>query len=120
MDSQDNERTLISKVKVDELRGEAHVAALEQVKGPGAPRTFQLGRTSTVIGRDVGADIRIDSEELSRKHLRIMRVGDGYMCIDQESANGVFINGVKIHSAALHDGDQLQLADVVLLFRGRA
>jgi pSer/pThr/pTyr-binding forkhead associated (FHA) protein len=120
MDAQDNERTLISKVKVDELRGEARVAALEQVKGPGAPRTFQLVRPSMVIGRDLAADIRIDSEELSRKHLRIQRIGDAYMCVDQESANGVFINGVKIHSAALHDADQLQLADVVLIFRGRA
>lgn len=120
MDSQDdNERTLISKVNVEALRGDARTASIELVKGPGAPRTFELSRAATVVGRDATADIHIDSEELSRKHLRILRVGDSVMCMDQESANGVFVNGVKIHSAALHDGDQIQLADVTFVFRGR-
>ena len=35
---------------------------------------------------------------------------------DFESRNGVFLNGIKVHSAILRDGDILQLADVVFDF----
>ena len=41
------------------------------------------------------------------------------MFVDQNSANGVYLNGTKTHSAVLRDGDQLQLADVVLIYRER-
>ncbi len=118
MGSQDDERKLLSKVNVEAIRGEARVAVIEQTSGPGSPRSFELALAATVVGRDEAADIAIDSKELSRRHLRLVRLSDGYMCVDQESQNGVYVNGVKIHSAALHDGDQLQLADVVFIFHG--
>ena len=35
---------------------------------------------------------------------------------DLDSRNGVYLNGVKIHSAVLHGGDNLQLGSVVLVF----
>jgi pSer/pThr/pTyr-binding forkhead associated (FHA) protein len=36
---------------------------------------------------------------------------------DLESSNGVFLNGVRVHSAALHEGDVIQIGDAVLVFR---
>lgn len=113
-----DERTLISKAKVELPKAEARHAALELVKGPGAPRQFKLMLPSMLVGRDATADICVESLELSRKHLRLNRVGDEYMAVDQESRNGVFLNGVKVHSAVLRDGDQLQLADAVFIYRG--
>ena len=91
---------------------------LELVRGPDAPRKFPLMATAVTIGRDPSADIPVGSQELSRKHLRISKVGEDFMCVDLDSANGSYLNGVKVHSAVLRDGDQLQLADVVFLFHG--
>lgn len=89
---------------------------LEVVQGPGAPAKIQLRGSALVIGRGEQADFKIDSEELSRKHLLIMRVADEYAAEDLDSRNGVYLNGVKIHSATLRDKDTLQLGSVLLVY----
>ena len=89
---------------------------LELVEGPGAPQKFQLDRPTMIVGRSADADLRIDSEELSRKHMLIIRSGDEFSCEDMDSRNGVFLNGVKIHSATLRDKDTLQLGAVILVY----
>lgn len=89
---------------------------LELIKGPGAPVKFQLDRPTIIVGRSTEADLRIDSEELSRKHMLILRAGEEFTCEDMDSRNGIFLNGVKIHSATLRDKDTLQLGAVVLVY----
>jgi pSer/pThr/pTyr-binding forkhead associated (FHA) protein len=39
-----------------------------------------------------------------------------FTLVDLESRNGVYLNGVKVHSALLHDGDNIQLGTVVFVF----
>lgn len=120
MSAIDNEdRTVITRSKVEGVRADQKTAVLELVKGPGSPRRYALALPMLVVGRDPTVDISVASQELSRKHMRITRMGEDYMCVDNDSVNGVYVNGVKIHSAVLHDGDQLQLADVVFLFHGK-
>jgi len=89
---------------------------LEQVRGPGAPRSFPLAIDETVIGRGNQANITIDSSLLSRRHMAVRRAGPELSCVDLDSANGVYLNGVRAHSAVLHDGDTLQIGDVVFVF----
>ena len=89
---------------------------LEQIRGPGAPREFSLGLGETVVGRSTQATLHIDSALLSRRHVAIRTTGPEHRLYDLESANGVYVNGVKVHSAVLHDGDTLQIGDVVLVF----
>jgi pSer/pThr/pTyr-binding forkhead associated (FHA) protein len=36
--------------------------------------------------------------------------------VDNDSRNGVFLNGVKVHSAVLRDGDVIQVADSVFVY----
>jgi pSer/pThr/pTyr-binding forkhead associated (FHA) protein len=90
--------------------------SIHMVHGPGAPRRFVLGRTDVVVGRSSESDIQIESNDLSRKHLRLTREHGQYTVIDLDSRNGVYLNGVRIHSAVLHEGDNLQLGSVVLVF----
>ena len=89
---------------------------LEQVRGPGAPRSFSLAIDETVIGRGHQANITIESSLLSRRHMAVRRSGPELSCVDLDSANGVYLNGVRAHSAVLHDGDTLQIGDVVFVF----
>jgi pSer/pThr/pTyr-binding forkhead associated (FHA) protein len=90
---------------------------LEQIGGPGAPREFPLELDEIVVGRSLQAHIAIESGSISRRHMRLCREGPEYKFADLDSANGVFLNGVKAHSAVLRDGDQLQIGDVVLRYR---
>jgi len=92
------------------------VPVLRQMHGPGAPRDIPLSVDEVVVGRMPGVTIAIDSADLSRRHMRVRKAPAGLVCEDLDSRNGVYLNGVKIHSAVLSDGDQLQLGDVVFLF----
>jgi pSer/pThr/pTyr-binding forkhead associated (FHA) protein len=89
---------------------------LEQIRGPGAPRTHQILLDEIVIGRSSQAGICIESTLISRKHLSITRNGAEFRCQDLDSQNGIYLNGVKVHSAVLHEGDALQIGDVVFVF----
>jgi pSer/pThr/pTyr-binding forkhead associated (FHA) protein len=89
---------------------------LEQVGGPGAPRQFELELPQTVVGRSLSAHISIDSGLISRQHMSLRRSGTEVSCVDMGSANGMFLNGVRAHSAVLRQGDTIQIGDVIFVF----
>lgn len=89
---------------------------LQQVEGSGAPRMIPLDREEFVMGRDEAVNIRIDSARASRRHAFIRRHQEGYELLDNESRNGVLLNGLKVHSAVLRDGDVVQVADGVFVY----
>lgn len=93
---------------------------LEQVRGPGAPRRFPLAIPETVVGRGQQANVVIESALLSRRHVAFRRRDPELCFTDLDSANGVFVNGVRAHSAVLHEGDTIQIGDVVFVFHEAA
>ena len=88
----------------------------EQVKGPGAPKEYDLSAEESFVGRSSSVVISINSELLSRKHMRLFRDDGEVRCEDLQSMNGVYLNGIRVHSAILRDGDTIQLGDVVFIF----
>jgi len=90
---------------------------LAQIEGTGSPCEFVLDFDRIVIGRSVNAHVQIQSSTVSRKHLELKRVGPEFSCTDLGSHNGVYLNGVKIHSAVLRDGDVLHIGDNVFVYR---
>jgi pSer/pThr/pTyr-binding forkhead associated (FHA) protein len=114
--SYDPDSTIAGDVSV--VAGSARtqkVPTLEQVRGPGAPRRFALSIAETVVGRGMQANVAIDSALLSRRHVVFRRLGPELSMADLDSANGVYVNGVKAHSAVLHEGDTIQIGDVVFV-----
>jgi hypothetical protein len=89
---------------------------LEQIRGPGAPRDFVLDLQEVVVGRSLQANISIEGGGVSRQHLALRRSDGEYTCTDLDSANGMFLNGIKTHSAVLREGDTIQMGDVVFVF----
>lgn len=89
---------------------------LRQLKGPGAPRDLTLAREEHVMGRSRSADLFVDSPELSRRHVLITKHGNEYTIMDLQSRNGVFLNGVRVHSAVLRGGDTLQMGNAHFLY----
>lgn len=87
------------------------------VTGPGAPKTYDLWGDEVVLGRAVNANIFINSNDLSRRHVAMrLTAPNQWTVVDLDSRNGVYLNGVKVHSASLHEGDNLQLGTVVFVF----
>jgi len=71
------------------------------------------------IGRGEHNDLVLNQETVSSEHALVYfdeRVQD--ICImDQDSLNGLFIDGLPTHKNVLHDGVRIQLGEVVLAFR---
>ena len=103
---------------------EQQPSSLDMVTGPGAPRSYELFLEQVVLGRGIDADISVNAADLSRKHIALRRgVHSQYTVVDLDSRNGLYLNGVRVHAALLHDGDNLQLGTIVFIFRegrGRA
>ena len=84
----------------------------------GAERRVVALREDVIhIGRGLAADVRLDDATVSRKHAVIVRRGDELVILDDRSMNGVWLNGERVTEATLHDGDQIRLGRVPLLFR---
>lgn len=71
---------------------------------------FSIGRTSR-------NRLRLRHAHISRTHAAIEKV-DGELCIcDKGSRNGTFVNGERIASAPLKDGDRVAFGNVELVFQ---
>ncbi len=90
---------------------------LDHQKGEGAPRRVSLGAHPTVLGRADHADIVIQSAQASRRHAIIHPRHGEYQLLDNNSRNGIYLNEIKVHSAILRDGDMIQIAEDVFIYR---
>jgi diguanylate cyclase (GGDEF)-like protein len=85
------------------------------VHGLGAERVFQMTQDECIVGRDGCCDLVLMDEDVSRRHARIFKRGDGLVIQDLESCNGVYVNGTKSLEAELRDGDRVLLGYTSLL-----
>ena len=87
-------------------------------------KILRPGRASEVpaggikIGRATDNDIVIPDVLASRHHATLVPKPGGAEIIDNRSINGTFVNGARVESAVLHDGDTVTIGNVDLLFRG--
>ena len=100
-----------------------------QVIGAGGPAweisltksPFLIGRKSTSDGIYPDLDLSYyDAKFVSRRHAQITRSGSEYILIDLESANGTFVNEMKLspHTPrVLRSGDRIAIGKAHLVFR---
>jgi phosphoserine phosphatase RsbU/P len=70
---------------------------------------FSLNRDSISIGRSQDQDIVLGDPCVSRQHALIVREGDTYSIVDQNSTHGTYLNSVRVRRSTLRLGDVLQL-----------
>jgi ABC transport system ATP-binding/permease protein len=83
---------------------------------PGRPSDVPAG--SIKIGRATDNDIVIPDVLASRHHATLVPSPSGTEIRDNRSINGTFVNGARVDSAVLHDGDTVTIGNVDLVFRG--
>jgi hypothetical protein len=82
---------------------------------------YPLLAAITILGRDNSADVILDDPGISRQHTEIRVTSDGPHLIanirDLGSTNGTFVNGERITSQRLTDGDRVNVGRTALIFR---
>jgi two-component system, cell cycle response regulator len=107
-DAENNEKTQLGVFKRDnEEKTQSTDPCLTQLSGLGSGKVFNLRDKVQVIGRDASCDIWVDDPHISRKHAIISNKNNITLLRDENSTNGVFINGKKIVEHELKDGDRI-------------
>jgi hypothetical protein len=83
---------------------------------------YPLMGAITILGRDDSADIILDDPGISRRHSELRVTTDGPHFVttirDLGSTNGTFVNGERISSEHLQDGDRVTVGRTSITFRG--
>jgi phosphoserine phosphatase RsbU/P len=74
--------------------------------------TVALDRDSTSLGRSPSQDVVLSDPCVSRQHAVILRDGDTYTVLDQNSTHGTFVNGAQVKRAILKLDDVLQMGSL--------
>ena len=107
---------------MEQLKARAY-AALEGVSGEAV---FYIDKDIVLVGRASPADGIVPEVDLgslplagsiSCRHARLVRGGEEVLLEDLGSANGTFVNGERIASTRLIDGDQITVGRTAITFR---
>lgn len=85
-------------------------------RGPDEGSRFLLDQDVTTVGRHPNADIFLDDVTVSRRHAEFHRHGTQFQIKDLASLNGTYFDGVRIDSALLDDGAEVQIGKFKLTF----
>ena len=90
---------------------------LQVVEGPNAGQSVPLGDEPILLGRGTDAAIRLDDDYVSTRHARIAASGDQWFVEDLGSTNGTFVNGERITTSRLAEGDRITVGRTSLSVR---
>ena len=91
---------------------------LEILNGGFGGMTYDLSDEEVVIGRSPTTDITLLDEGISREHALVLFDEDGptYLIEDLQSTNGTKLNGKRVRSAELAEGDEIQIGQTLFRF----
>jgi len=91
---------------------------LEILNGGFEGMTYDLSTEEVVIGRNPTTDITLLDEGISREHALVLFDEDGpeYVVEDLQSTNGTKVNGKRVRSATLVEGDEIQIGQTLFRF----
>jgi hypothetical protein len=94
---------------------------LHVIEGPMKGQTFSLEGETVFVGRSLKNDIDIKDGAISRKQLKIFRIGEKLFVEDLKSTNGTFINNEMImpgEGFEIWEGDTISVGNTVLKLVG--
>src|SRR5438270_2114321 len=95
---------------------------LTVIEGPHQGSAFEfLEHDAFLVGRSPEVQFRLPLRDktLSRVHFLVEVNPPSCRLMDMASTNGVRVNGKKVHTADLRDGDRIQAGETVLAFAVR-
>jgi len=92
------------------------MAYLRIFSGGSPPDQLELSFEKVSIGRADESDIVLKSKGVSKLHTIIEKKGHAFILTDNDSANGVYVNGQRVHRHTLKHWDEIQIFKHVLMF----
>ena len=77
---------------------------------------IQLGESVVTIGRRPESTLQLGDPNVSRNHAEIRPHGNGWVVVDLGSTNGSRVNGTRVSTHELHEGDEISFGNTVLRF----
>lgn len=90
---------------------------LEILQGPDQGKKIPLEGDVINIGRHAQCEIVLNDVEVSRRHLKISRIGSGWEIDDLGSTNGTWLNNQRITKQMLFPGDRIEIGQSELVLR---
>ncbi len=81
-------------------------------------RIFLLQGNEVTLGRGKENSIVLEDNAVSRQHARILETPEGHVLVDNNSANGTWVNDARVTEVRLNDGDVVRLGKTVLRVEG--
>jgi DNA-binding NtrC family response regulator len=79
------------------------------VRGPDKGASVRLESEETVVGTSATAHLVLTDATVSRHHLSLQALPDGWLVSDLGSTNGTHLDGRRVRAAYVAPGDKLQL-----------
>jgi pSer/pThr/pTyr-binding forkhead associated (FHA) protein len=89
---------------------------LEVLDGLDPGRVFRISKPQVSLGRKK-CDIHLQDPEISRHHANLTIDGEVAVLEDLDSANGTYIEGIRIQKGNLVDGSHFRMGTHQLVFR---
>jgi two-component system NtrC family sensor kinase len=94
------------------------LATLIVLQGPDKGRTLRTVDDVVLIGRG-SSQIPLTDQTISRRHAELAMQDQGWVLTDLNSANGTYINGVRVGKPhRLKHGDQIRVGGTLLVYAG--
>ena len=82
--------------------------------GPDTGAAVEIAADPVVLGRQQGCDLVVRDARASRRHLDLTPDGDVLRLRDLDSANGTYVDGVRVREAALQGGEEIRIGSVLI------
>lgn len=98
-------------------QGKATSVRLVLMREDGQEMSFPLTRDTYTVGRHRNNDIVISDPKVSSFHARLDKSPEGFTVVDLKSRNGSFINGRRVETGGLRNGDEVRMGPARLVYR---
>lgn len=93
---------------------------LHVIGGHDRGKRFELHLPETRIGRGTDQDVVLSDIAVSRRHVTVHAEGGRFRIKDLGSGNGTLVNGQRVETKILVDGDHIEIGQTVMRFEHAA
>jgi len=113
----EQQTTRVTKISSLDGKFQASQSCLVVIYGPELGRRFELTEGEITVGRDMGNDIRVDLDNVSRRHASLSRKAGKAFVNDLGSTNGTFVNDSEVRQETeLRSGDLIKIGGTIFKF----
>jgi MoxR-like ATPase len=87
-------------------------------EGPIAGQRLALKPGTLTLGRSTEVDLFLNDAAASSRHAELRGDDSGWTLVDLGSSNGTEVNGVKVQTTRLRQGDKVQIGSSLFVFLG--